>query len=128
MVIPGGKLQAPVASRTCWANWQGVLLVDPVVTPLPPVVVVVGAFGAQEFPFQNVFMPQPPGGGVGAVGAMVGAFGAHEFPFQNVFIGQPPGGGLGAVGVVGVVVVVAAGTVDGGGSVGLGPPLFSQEI
>ena len=59
-VIPGGKLQAPVASRTCWVNWQGVLLVDPVVTPLaahlaskksagvtqlPPVVVVVVVVG-----------------------------------------------------------------------------------
>ena len=106
-VIPGGKLQAPVESRTCWVNWQGVLLVDPVVPPLPPVVVVVGAFGAQEFPFQNVFGPQPPGGGVGPVGA--GALGAQEFPFQNVLIAQPPGGGVGAA------------------TVGLGPPLFSQE-
>ena len=40
-------------------------------------------------------MPAPA---VGAVGAMVGAFGAHEFPFQNVFIGQPRAGGVGAVG------------------------------
>ena len=33
-------------------------------------VVVVGA-GAQELPFQDVFIGQPPGGGVGAVGAVV---------------------------------------------------------
>jgi len=90
--------------------------------------------GAQEFPFQNVFTGQPPGGGVGAVGAVVvGGLGAQEFPFQNVFTGQPPGGGVGAVGAVvvvgavGAVVVVGAGAVGGGGSVGLGPPLFSQE-
>jgi len=49
-----------------------------------------------------VFIPQPPGGGVGAVGAVVvvGALGAQEFPFQKVFIPQPPGGGVGAVGAV----------------------------
>ena len=69
-----------------------------------------------------MFIPQPPGGGVGAVGAMVGAFGAHEFPFQNVFIGQPPGGGVGAVGAG----AVGAGAV-GAGAVGAGPPFFSQE-
>ena len=151
-VIPGGKLQAPVASRTCWANWQGVLLVDPVVPPLPPVVVVVGAFGAQEFPFQNVFGPQPPGGGVGPVGVVV--VGAQKVPFQEVFGPQPPGGGLGAVGVVegaqkvpfqavfgpqppgGGVGGVGAGGVGAGGvgaggvgagGVGAGPPFFSQE-
>jgi hypothetical protein len=68
------------------------------------VVVVVGALGAQEFPFQKVFIPQPPGGGVGAVGAV----------------------GAGAVGA-GAVGAGAVGAVGGGGSVGLGPPLFSQE-
>ena len=88
--------------------------------------------GAQEFPFQKVFIPQPPGGGVGAVGAMVGAFGAHEFPFQNVFIGQPPGGGVGAVGAGAVGAgAVGAGAVGAGavgaGAVGAGPPFFSQE-
>ena len=84
--------------------------------------------GAQEFPFQKVFIPQPPGGGVGAVGAMVGAFGAQEFPFQKVFIPQPPGGGVGAVGAVKVVGAgaVGAGAV-GAGAVGAGPPLFSQD-
>ena len=119
-VIPGGKLQAPVESRTCWVNWQGVLLVDPVVPPLPPVVVVVGAFGAQEFPFQNVFGPQPPGGGVGPVGVVV--VGAQKVPFQEVFGPQPPGGGAGGVGAGGV----GAGGVGAGG-VGAGPPFFSQE-
>ena len=30
--------------------------------------------GAQKVPFQEVFIPQPPGGGVGAIGAVtVGA-------------------------------------------------------
>ncbi|CAB4590801.1 unannotated protein [freshwater metagenome] len=40
-VIPGGKLQAPVASRTCWANWQGEVETE---------VLVVGV--SQENPFQ----------------------------------------------------------------------------
>ena len=44
-VIPGGKLQAPVASRTCWASGQAVLLVDPVV-PEPEVVPTIGAMQA----------------------------------------------------------------------------------
>ena len=69
-----------------------------------------GALGAQEFPFQKVFIPQPPGGGVGPVGA--GALGAQEFPFQNVLIPQPPGGGVGPVGA-------GAGAV-GAGAVGAG--------
>lgn len=45
-----------------------------------PGVVVVGALGAQELPFQNVFIAQPPGGAVGgtigAVGGGIGASGA----------------------------------------------------
>ena len=57
-----------------------------------------------------MFIPQPPGGGVGAVGAVVVGLGAQEFPFQKVFIPQPPGGGVAVV------------------TVGLGPPFFSQEI
>ncbi len=59
-VIPGGKLQAPVASRTCWANWQGAVVT---------LVLVVGV--SQKVPFQAVFGPQPPGGGLGAVGVVV---------------------------------------------------------
>ena len=66
--------------------------------------------GAQKVPFQAVFGPQPPGGGVGPVGA--GALGAQEFPFQNVLIPQPPGGGVGPVGA-------GAGAV-GAGAVGAG--------
>ena len=66
--------------------------------------------GAQKVPFQAVFGPQPPGGGVGPVGA--GALGAQEFPFQKVFIPQPPGGGVGPVGA-------GAGAV-GAGAVGAG--------
>ena len=66
--------------------------------------------GAQKVPFQEVFGPQPPGGGVGPVGA--GALGAQEFPFQNVLIPQPPGGGVGPVGA-------GAGAV-GAGAVGAG--------
>ena len=46
---------------------------------------------------------------VGICVAPVPAVGAQEFPFQNVLIAQPPGGGVGAA------------------TVGLGPPLFSQE-
>ena len=75
-----------------------------------------------------MFIPQPPGGGVGAVGAVVVGLGAQEFPFQKVFIPQPPGGGVGAVGAV---IVVGAGAVGAGavgaGAVGAGPPLFSQD-
>ena len=63
-----------------------------------------------------MFIPQPPGGGVGAVGAVVVGLGAQEFPFQKVFIPQPPGGGVGAVGAV---IVVGAGAV-GAGAVGAG--------
>ena len=69
--------------------------------------------GAQKVPFQAVFGPQPPGGGVGPVGA--GALGAQEFPFQKVFIPQPPGGGVGPVGAG----AVGAGAV-GAGKVGQG--------
>jgi hypothetical protein len=83
-----------------------------------------------------VFIPQPPGGGVGAVGAVVVGLGAQEFPFQNVFIPQPPGGGVGPVGAG--AVTGGAGAVTGGAgavtigaigavTVGAGPPLFSQD-
>ena len=62
-VIPGGKLQAPVESRTCWLNGQAEVGAVGVV--------VVGVVGAQKVPFQAVFGPQPPGGGLGAVGVVV---------------------------------------------------------
>ncbi|CAB5062810.1 unannotated protein [freshwater metagenome] len=65
---------------------------------------MVVVVGAQKVPFQEVFIPQPPGGGLGVVVVVV-VVGAQKVPFQEVFIPQPPGGGLGAVGAVGVVVV-----------------------
>ena len=125
---------------------------------------VVVAVGAQKVPFQAVFDPQPPTGGLGAVGVVV-VVGAQKVPFQAVFGPQPPTGGLGAVGVVVVVVggtgqalvtgiiepfqhvwvagaTGAAGQVPTGttapfqqvwvagavgvGTVGAGPPFFSQ--
>ena len=65
------------------------------------VAVCVVVEGAQKVPFQAVFGPQPPGGGVGAVVvAPAPVVGAQEFPFQNVFIPQPPAGGIGAVGAM----------------------------
>ena len=73
------------------------------------VAVCVVVEGAQKVPFQAVFGPQPPGGGVGAVGVVEGA---QKVPFQAVFGPQPPGGGVGGVGA---------------GGVGAGPPFFSQE-
>jgi len=106
------------------------------------VVVVV----THKVPFQAVGGKQPPGGGLGAVGVVVVVVvGAQKVPFQAVFGPQPPGGGLGAVGVVVVVggtgqalvtgitepfqhVWVETGGGAGGGTVGAGPPLFSQEI
>ena len=106
-VIPGGKLQAPVESRTCWLNGQAEVGAVGVV-----VVVVVGA---QKVPFQAVFGPQPPGGGLGAVGVVVVVGGTGQAlvtgitdPFQHVWV--ETGGGA------------------GGGTVGAGPPFFSQEI
>ena len=74
-----------------------------------------------------MFIPQPPGGGVGAVGAVVVVgLGAQEFPFQNVFMPQPPGGGvgpvgagaMGAIGAIGAVGAVGAGKVGQGCSSG----------
>ena len=78
-----------------------------------------------------MFIPQPPGGGVGPVGAGAGAIGAgalgaQKVPFQEVFGPQPAGGGTdGTIGAIGA----GAGTIGaiGAGAVGAGPPLFSQD-
>jgi len=83
-----------------------------------------------------VFIPQPPGGGVGAVGAVVVGLGAQEFPFQNVFIPQPPGGGVGPVGAGAVTVGAGAVTVGAGavgqfwssGIVNDGAPLMPAQV
>jgi len=78
--------------------------------------VVAVVVGAQKVPFQAVFGPQPPGGGLGAVGVVVVVVGGTgqalvtgiTEPFQHVWV--ETGGGT------------------GGGTVGAGPPFFSQEI
>ena len=71
--------------------------------------VVVVVLATQALPFQYAVVPHPPTGGLGVVVVVV--VGAQKVPFQAVFDPHPPTGILGAVGAV---------------TVGAGPPFFSQ--
>jgi hypothetical protein len=60
------------------------------------------------------------------VGAMVGA---QKVPFQEVFIPQPPGGGVETAGAAGQVPLIGIIDPSGHDlSKGAGPPLLSQEV